>query len=254
MDATAVVTGAAGDIGRAIVERLLGDGYAVEGWDRDASRLAENDAAFADQGYASRCVDLLDMSAVADASAAARDYPVRLLVNNAGGVTDAVTLKTAGEADFQRDLDLNLTAAWRCLDRLRNDLSGGGAVVNVASINGMGVYGFPGYSAAKAGLLHLTRFAAVELGKMGIRVNAVAPGTVRTKAWDSRLENDPALFDKIADWYPLKRICEPADVAAAVAFLAGDDARMITGVALPVDGGLTAGLDRLASDLCQAEI
>jgi len=258
MQTQAIVTGAAGDIGRAIVARLLDAGHVVRGWDIDTAGLEANDARWAEDVYRSERVNLLEMEEVRAAAdhALAGKEPVALLVNNAGGVTAATSLKRATEPDMRRDLDLNLMAAWRCIECLRRELARveGAAVVNVASINGTGVYGFPGYSAAKAGLLHLTRFAAVELGKEGIRVNAVAPGTVRTQAWDSRAARDPNLFESIAGWYPMRAICEPDDVAAAVAFLAGRDARMITGVTLPVDGGLGAGVDRLAGELIQEDI
>ena len=253
MQGTAIVTGSAGDIGRAITERLVSDGYAVEGWDRDEQGQARNDADLAGKAYVSRTVDLLDADGVGAAGSADRPAPVRLLVNNAGGVTESVTLKGSNEADLQQDLDLNLMAAWRCMQQFQNSLKNGGAIVNIASINGTGVYGFPGYSAAKAGLIHLTRFAAVELGKDGIRVNAIAPGTVRTKAWDSRLANDPEIFDNLAKWYPMKDVCWPSDIAAAASFLASSDARMITGVMLPVDGGLSAGVDIIAGDICQID-
>ncbi len=254
MTACAIVTGGAGDIGRAIVKRLLADGFHVESWDRDSGRLAENDAMFSGLPHVSRTVDLLDSESVAAAAGAERKAQLRVLVNNAGGVTESVTLKSTSEADFRLDLELNLTAAWRCIDHFKEALKGGGAIINIASINGTGVYGFPGYSAAKAGLLQLTRFGAVEFGKEGIRVNAIAPGTVRTQAWDSRIEKDPEIFERAARWYPMKDICRPEDIAGAVSFLAGPDARMITGITLPVDGGLSAGIDIVAGGLSQSDV
>ncbi|NGN69378.1 SDR family oxidoreductase, partial [Streptomyces sp. A7024] len=111
-----------------------------------------------------------------------------------------------------------------------------GAVVNIGSVNGLTGLGSHAYSAAKAALGSLTRTLAVEAGERGVRVNLVAPGTVRTRNWDGR-EADLAAMAR--DAYPLGRIGEPDDVAAAVAFLASADAAWITGVTLPVDGGLT---------------
>jgi NAD(P)-dependent dehydrogenase (short-subunit alcohol dehydrogenase family) len=91
-------------------------------------------------------------------------------------------------------------------------------VINIASVNGMGVFGHPAYSAAKAGLLHFTKLVAVEYGKFGIRSNAVAPGTVRTQAWEARAAANPNVFEEARRWYPLQRVVDPEDVANAVGF------------------------------------
>ena len=101
----------------------------------------------------------------------------------------------------------------------------------------MAAFGEEAYSSAKAGLGLLTRNLAVKLGPAGIRVNAVAPGTVRTRVWDGQ----DGGADRLRPLYPLGRVGEPSDIAAAVAFLASDDASWITGVTLPVDGGVLAG-------------
>jgi NAD(P)-dependent dehydrogenase (short-subunit alcohol dehydrogenase family) len=258
MDRTAIVTGAAGDIGRAITQRLVDDGYHVNGWDIDSKGLAENVDLYGDQKYTSTQVDLLDMAQVKEAAKTSiiSEYPVSLLVNNAGAARSSASLANSKEQDIVFELDINFTSAWRCIDQLQHALiqTGCASIVNIASINGIGVYGMPGYSAAKAALINLTKFAAVELGKKGVRVNAISAGTVRTKAWEPRVKNDPHIFEKVSKWYPLKKVSEPEDVAAAVSFLASQDARMITGVSLPVDGGLSAGIDTVASDICQSEI
>jgi NAD(P)-dependent dehydrogenase (short-subunit alcohol dehydrogenase family) len=111
-----------------------------------------------------------------------------------------------------------------------------GSIVMVGSVNGVAAYGEPAYAAAKAGLTLLAKNLAVELGPAGVRINVVAPGTVRTRVWDH--QGGP---DALAPLYPLGRVGEPADIAAAIAFLASDDASWITGVTLPVDGGSLAG-------------
>jgi NAD(P)-dependent dehydrogenase (short-subunit alcohol dehydrogenase family) len=121
----------------------------------------------------------------------------------------------------------------------------------MGSVNGIGMYGHPAYSAAKAGLMHLTRCLAVEFGPCAVRVNAVAPGTVRTQAWDARLAANPQVFDEVTAWYPLRKVAMPADVAAAVAFLVSDEASHITGIVLPVDGGITAGVPQLSASITQ---
>lgn len=252
---TAIVTGAAGDIGQAIVQRLLDCGYRVCGWDNDKERLAMTALRWKLQRYLPVLIDLLDTDQIPQAAIQSRipGDPVTLLVNNAGGVSAGTSLRNTTEADFQHDINLNLTAAWCCIQALKSEMeaAGGGSIINIASINGLGVYGFPGYSVAKAGLLHLTRFAAVELGKRGIRVNAVVPGTVQTRAWDPLIAKEPDILLKAAKIYPLRRVCQPEDIAGVVAFLASADARMITGATLPVDGGISAGIDTIAGQFCQ---
>ena len=86
-------------------------------------------------------------------------------------------------------------------------------------------------------------------GPSGVRVNAIAPGTLRTPAWEKRREEDPNVFERVARWYPLGRIGEPEDVAGAALFLASNEAAWITGAVLPVDGGLTAGNMEMMQDI-----
>jgi NAD(P)-dependent dehydrogenase (short-subunit alcohol dehydrogenase family) len=99
--------------------------------------------------------------------------------------------------------------------------------------------------------MHLTRCLAVEFGAQGLRVNAVAPGTVRTRAWDARIAVNARVFEEVSAYYPLRKVATPADVAAAVAFLVSDEASHITGVILPVDGGISAGIPQLSAAITQ---
>jgi NAD(P)-dependent dehydrogenase (short-subunit alcohol dehydrogenase family) len=178
---------------------------------------------------------------------------VRTLVNNAGAAR-AVSLHDTTAEIWRMDNALNLEAAFLCFRAVEGQLEATkGSVVNIASVNGMNVFGHPAYSAAKAGLLHLTKLIAVEYGKLGIRSNAVAPGTVRTQAWEARAAANPNVFEEARRWYPLQRVVDPRDVANAVAFLAGPQAAAITGVCLPVDCGLTAGQAELARTFSQSE-
>ncbi len=124
-----------------------------------------------------------------------------------------------------------------------------GAIVNVASVNGLSGLGEEGYSAAKAGMISLTQNMAVKYGDRGVRVNVVCPGTVRTPIWRERVERNPDIFDRLATWYPLGRVGEPEDIANAVLFLASDEAAWITGTTLVVDGGLLAGSTRMSREL-----
>jgi NAD(P)-dependent dehydrogenase (short-subunit alcohol dehydrogenase family) len=114
--------------------------------------------------------------------------------------------------------------------------SGRGSIVSIGSVNGIQDFGNHAYSAAKAGLASLTRTLAGHAGRRGVRVNLVMPGTVRTSAWEGRDDE----LDAVRGLYPLGRVGEPEDIAAAVAFLASRDASWITGTTLTVDGGLTA--------------
>ncbi len=216
--------------------------------DRDAEGAA---AIAAEVGGRAAVCDVTDPAALA-ALAASLGAPVSTLVNNAGAAR-AASLGSMTAADWVADRALNLDAAWYAFDAFRPALvAARGSVVNIASVNGLGVFGHPAYSAAKAGMIHLTRLIAVEYGHAGLRANAVAPGTVATRAWTARRAANPAVMDEAAAHYPLGRVATPEDVAAAVAFLAGPDAAAITGVCLPVDCGLTAGTPGLARTFSQS--
>ncbi|MDK4740915.1 SDR family oxidoreductase [Rhizobium sp. CNPSo 3464] len=251
----AIVTGAAGDIGRAIARRLADDHDIVLLVDIDAAAVRK---AAEELGPAERFIALkTDVTSEADlaemAKAAAGLGMVKTLVNNAGAAR-AVSLHDTTPDIWRADNALNLEAAFLCFRAVEDMLKASkGSLVNIASVNGMAVFGHPAYSAAKAGLLHFTRLVAVEYGKFGIRANAVAPGTVRTQAWEARAAANPNVFEEARRWYPLQRVIDPADVANAVAFLAGPLASAITGVCLPVDCGLTAGQAELAHTFSQSD-
>lgn len=251
----AIVTGAAGDIGRAIAKRLADD--------HDVILLVDIDEAAAQKaaqalGPAERFVAIrADITSEADtvemAKAASGLGTVRTLVNNAGAAR-AVSLHDTTPEIWRADNALNLEAAFLCFRAVEDMLKASkGSLVNIASVNGMAVFGHPAYSAAKAGLLHFTRLVAVEYGKFGIRANAVAPGTVRTQAWEKRAAANPNVFEEAKRWYALQRVVDPVDVANAVSFLASPLAAAITGVCLPVDCGLTAGQAELAHTFSQSD-
>ncbi|EGD85606.1 hypothetical protein H112_06516 [Trichophyton rubrum D6] len=265
----AIVTGGAGDIGQAIARRLSDSHDRVVILDHDGSRLDAALAALASETFERCLCDITDSSQVAglprrifgpeedadaDADADGGGAAVlRTLVNNAGG-SAAYSLHETSPQAWQRETALNLDAAFLCFNAFESHLKRSrGSVVNIASVNGLAVYGNPAYSAAKAGLVHLTRSIAVEYGRFGIRANAVAPGTVRTAAWTARQQANPQVFRDVAQWYPLNRIVDPEDVAHAVAFLASEHAAAITGVCLPVDCGLTAGQTAVARTITQSE-
>lgn len=251
----AIVTGAAGDIGRAIARRLGEDHDVVLMPDLDGAAVENAAADLGNPGkFIAMACDITDVASVAAMAARAAELgTVRTLVNNAGAAR-AVSLQDTTPEIWRMDNALNLEAAFLCFRAVEDALKKSqGSVVNIASVNGTNVFGHPAYSAAKAGLLHLTKLIAVEYGKYGIRANAVSPGTVRTQAWEVRAAANPNVFEDARRWYPLQRIASPDDVANAVGFLASSLASAISGVCLPVDCGLTAGQAELARTFSQSE-
>jgi len=251
----ALVAGAAHGIGRAIALQLAREGAAVAVLDLDGPGAAETARLIAATGrpaFAAQA-DITDAAALSAAFDAAEQAlgAITLLVNNAA-FSEAGDLAEIGLAAWHKEIDVNLNGTYHCLRSMlpRMQARGGGVVVNIASVNGVRYFGNPAYSAAKAGLINLTQAVASEYGRHGIRCNAVLPGSVRTDniTWRIRQQKDPDVFKKLARWYPLGRVAEPEDVARAVSFLGSDEASYITGVSLPVDGGLLAGMNVMIDD------
>jgi NAD(P)-dependent dehydrogenase (short-subunit alcohol dehydrogenase family) len=247
----AFVTGGAHGIGRATALRLAQEGAAITVADIDvaaARTVAVELTAAGAQALAVAC-DVTDRASV-DAGVAAsveRFGRLDVLVNVAGGDWDEPPFGETPDEVWQRKIDLNLTGVMRCVRAALPHLlaTPGASVVTIGSVNGLSAFGGYPYSAAKAGLQSLTQNLAAEYGRRGLRFNLIAPGTIRTRVWDTQAES-LALITKL---YPLGRVGEPADIAAAVAFLASDDAGWITGVVLPVDGGILTGVKGILPDL-----
>jgi meso-butanediol dehydrogenase / (S,S)-butanediol dehydrogenase / diacetyl reductase len=242
---TAIVTGGGSGIGRAICRRFASDGASVVVADLVGERAHEVAAE-----VGGRAVQA-DVTAAADVERmAAEAGRVDVLVNNAGGGM-ADDLLEIDEDEWDADVELNLKSAYLCSKAVLPGMieQGSGVIVNIVSVNGLAFFANEPYSAAKAGLISLTRSMATRYGHHGVRAVAIAPGTIRTPIWQERVDREPAIFERLVRWYPLRRVGEPEDVAAAAAFLASDDAGWITGEVLRVDGGLLAGNERMSREL-----
>jgi len=255
-DKVVLITGAGRGIGRATALRLASEGATVAVLDRDGAAAEEAVAALGETGAKALALtaDITDQDALEAALAKVQEAFGRIdvLVNNAARALKGNLAQTTPE-DWLSEMAGTLNGAY-FVTRLvlpGMALRGKGAIVNVGSVNGLVALGNPGYSAAKAGLLNFTKALATEYGPRGIRANMVSPGTIRTESpsWRKRLARDPQVFDKLARWYPVGRVGRPDDIAAAIAFLAADEAAFVNGANLVVDGGLTAGMAPMIEEL-----
>jgi NAD(P)-dependent dehydrogenase (short-subunit alcohol dehydrogenase family) len=234
----ALVTGAAGAIGAACVERLAADGFtAVSAW-RDTPPAAD--------GPAVR-FDVTDAAAVADGVARVEDEhgPIQVLVANAGWAQLDLALR-ADPGRFREVVDANLTGAFLTAKAALGPMvrRRSGRIVLMGSVAGFwGVPGVSSYAASKAGLLGLARSLAREVGSRSITVNVVAPGLLSNAV--DRIDDDRPASGVTGTWVqatPVRRAGTPGEVAAAVSFLASDRAGFVTGTVLPVDGGFSMGV------------
>lgn len=233
----ALVTGAAGGIGRAVVERIVGDGGRVVAGDIDRPGLAALVGDFGSAVSAMACDVTAEDGAAALAAHAVEQFGrLDVAVVNAGGGT-ASLIEDLPLDEWRRVIDLTLTGAFLTVKSAARVMVDGGAIVAVASLSAVQpARGMAAYCAAKAGVVALVDVAALELGARGIRVNAVAPGLVRTPATET-LWSIPGMVQGFVENTVIRRYGRPADIAAAVAFLASEEAAYISGTTLMVDGG-----------------
>ena len=249
MSRVVLITGACGGIGRVLCARFAAAGDHVLALDRDAAGLAQLAADIGCTPVHAELTDAAGMRTAIDA-AAARRGPVDVVVANAGAA-EGLTLSGTDAASWQRDVELNLNGSYNTVAAVLPAMQarGQGSIVLVGSVNGITALGHPAYSAAKAGMISYTKSLAIEYGRFGIRANIICPGTVKTQAWQARVDKDPQVLEKLKKWYPLGDFATPDDIADAALFLASNAARVITGVVLPVDGGLMAGNRVMAQEL-----
>ncbi|MGI5282356.1 SDR family NAD(P)-dependent oxidoreductase [Nonomuraea polychroma] len=226
---TALVTGAAGALGKAIVRRLTADGHQVAALDLDAGSL---------EGALNLKVDLRDPAAIEQAFAetAARLGPVGILVNNAA-IYPSRPFMEVPLAEYDEVHAVNQRGYWLAAQHAAQQMTGGGAIVNIASITMHGGWSdLAAYVATKGAAAALTRALARELGPREIRVNCVSPGAFPTAA--EEIHPDPAAYHRfVLERQSLQRRGTPEELAAVVSFLAGPDASFVTGQTIEVNGG-----------------
>lgn len=234
----AVITGAASGIGLATARRFAAAGATVVLVDRDDARAVAAEI----DGTAMR-VDVTDGDALGAAldNVASEHERIDVLVNNAGIFIEGLIDDTSAE-DLQRAFAVNTIGVLEGIRRATRYMHPGASIINTASLAGQtGFPGYAAYSASKAAVIAVTRVAALEYGPRGVRVNCICPGSVDTPMLAGQPSGDVEA-GLIGIAAPLGRIVRPEEVAALMHFLAADDCPMLSGLALPIDGGMSSGM------------
>ncbi|SAK73971.1 3-oxoacyl-[acyl-carrier-protein] reductase [Caballeronia pedi] len=237
-----IVTGAGSGIGEGAARRFAAEGASVVLAGRTREKL---DRVAGDIDSARTLVHTFDASKYEEAqqlieATAARFGRIDVLVNNAG-VAPTGRIDEASLDDWRAIMSTDLDGVFYCSRAaIRHLIDAKGSIVNVSSVSGLGGdWGMSFYNAAKGAVTNFTRALAMDHGRDGVRVNAVCPSLTETDLTQDMLA-DEQLMAKFRERIPLGRAAKPDDIAAVIAFLASDDARFVTGVNLPVDGGLSA--------------
>jgi len=238
-----VVTGAANGIGAACARLFAASGAKLALWDVDAGAGQALAAELGADARSMRC-DVAIRAEVEAATAAtlAAFGRIDVLINNAG-IFRAADFLDIGEADWDAVIGVNLKGAFLVGQAVAREMakSGGGAIVNMSSVNGvMAIPTIASYNASKGGINQLTRAMALSLADRGIRVNAVAPGTIATELAQKAVLGSAEARERIMSRTPLRRLGEPGEIASVCAFLASDAASYMTGEIVVVDGGRLA--------------
>lgn len=238
----AVITGGSNGIGKATVLKFITEGAKVIIWDIIKEKGEELEKELQKKGHNVYFMEVntSNSEAVKKATQATLKAHERIdiLINNAGITRDATLLKMTQE-QWQQVIDVNLTGVYNCTRHIAPAMvdNGSGVILNASSVVGLyGNFGQTNYAATKAGVIAMTQTWARELGRKGIRVNAVAPGFILT---DMVKAMPDEVLAKMASKVPLQQLGTPEDIANVYAFLASDQAKYISGATISVDGGIT---------------
>jgi NAD(P)-dependent dehydrogenase (short-subunit alcohol dehydrogenase family) len=236
MERLALVTGAASGIGKAISERLVADGFRVLATDIDDDGLARLAAAHGDRVVAAHCDVTSEASVAAVAERATALGGLHVAVANAGRGAFAPIVDHPLE-EWKAIIDLCLTGVFLTVKHSGRVMVDGGSIITIASLNAIQPSeGMSAYCTAKAGVVMLTKVAAMELGARRIRVNSIAPGLVQTNA-TSGFFMVPGVVEEFVENTTVGRFAQPDDIASMASFLAGDESTFVSGSMFSVDGG-----------------
>ena len=244
-DKVAVVTGGAGGIGVVVCQQLARAGAAVVVADLNEQMGRETAEGIVSEGGRARFMklDVTDSGSVQAVFQAVEEQYGRVDINvNCAGVTKRMDTLDFEEKAFRWIMDINVTGVFLCAQAAARHMvrrGEGGKIVNIASVGGLvGLKGTIGYACSKGAVVQMIRTMALDLAEHNINVNGVAPALNRT-AIAAPVINDPDTYQSFMDKIPLRRLCEPMDVACAIQFLCSSASDFITGQILPVDGGWT---------------
>lgn len=234
-----LVTGASRGIGKAVAKRFAKEGHFVIGTATTEKGAAQIDEYLHDSGGIGRVLDVRDTTQIDKLFEEIESVygAVQVLVNNAGITQDGLLMRMKDE-DWDNVIDTNLTSVYRMSKRAVRGMMKArrGRIINITSVVAqMGNAGQSNYAATKAGVEGFSRTLAREIGSRQVTINCVAPGLIETDMTD---ELDERLLNSMLDAVPISRLGQPEDIAAAVLFLASDEASYITGAVLPVNGGM----------------